>query len=86
MQFSYSGRTVLTLVQHLKFQVVLMVPLDHPIDLPGIDLLAALPAAIRAQFVCSIKKYSETLLSLRSGFHSDFSLKIFLCRNKRKCI
>lgn len=43
MQFSYSGRAVLTLFQHLKFQVVLMVPLDHHIDLPGIDLLAAQP-------------------------------------------
>lgn len=59
MQFSYSG----TLVQHLKFQVVLMIPLDHLIDLPGIDLLAALPAAIRTQFVCSPKKHSETLLT-----------------------
>lgn len=69
-----------TLVQHLEFQVVLVVPLDYFIDLPGIDLLTALPAAVRTQslFValkyipkyCSQTKFAEWALwfSVRFSF------------------
>ena len=46
-----------TLVQHLEFQVILVVPLDYLIDLPGIDLLTALPAVIRIESLFVALKY-----------------------------